>query len=304
MKSEDILTPGQLADRLQVKQSWIYEKCRLREKHSGLPIPVLRVGPLWSRRSYCFWTIFEGNMLKSEIKPRAEHAMRDKRLPGTPFQRVKIIEHVRANKWKAEWIDPNPGLIHYVESGQLIVPWKEHKAFPKEEENEERLWEHNTRHGYKVRSPLIAAVEEVFASVGDDVQFYRGVLGGPAETIDRVKARAGIASGARSPVAYVNRQGSLRLPIDEALEIARKLCATEPTSARSNRSKRTRMGSESPPPGWRISCRSPRRVPGRFGANQTVDRIRSSRCPTGSRNPKTRAPCLGCDLCPSEGWAR
>jgi hypothetical protein len=144
---------------------------------------------------------------------------------------------------------PEPGLIHYVESGQLIVPWKEHKAFPKEEENEERLWEHNTRHGYKVRSPLIAAVEEVFASVGDDVQFYRGVLGGPAETIDRVKARAGIASGARSPVAYVNRQGSLRLPIDEALEIARKLCATEPTSARSNRSKRTRMGSGSPPPG-------------------------------------------------------
>ena len=56
-----------------------------------------------------------GTMLKSEIKPRTEYAMREKRTPGTPSQRVRIIEHVRGNKWKPEWIDPNPGLIHYVE---------------------------------------------------------------------------------------------------------------------------------------------------------------------------------------------
>jgi hypothetical protein len=169
-------------------------------------------------------------MLKSEIKPRVEYAMREKRLPGVPFQRVRVIEHVRGNKWKAEWIDPNPGLIHYVESGQLIVPWKEHKAFLKEEENEVRLREHNADHGYRIKSPLVTAVEEVFASVGDDVQFYRGVLSGSPEAIDRVKARAGMASGATSPVAYVNRQGSLRLPVDEASDIARKFCATEPTT--------------------------------------------------------------------------
>ena len=41
-------------------------------------------------------------MLKSEIKPRTEYAMREKRTPGTPFQRVRIIEYVRGNKWKAE----------------------------------------------------------------------------------------------------------------------------------------------------------------------------------------------------------
>ena len=68
-------------------------------------------------------------MSKSEIKPGLEYAMREKRLPGTPFQRIKIVEHIRGNRWKAEWIEPNPGLIHYVESGQLIVPWKGHKAF-------------------------------------------------------------------------------------------------------------------------------------------------------------------------------
>jgi hypothetical protein len=33
MKPEDILTPDQLAERLQVKRSWVYEKCRRRERY-------------------------------------------------------------------------------------------------------------------------------------------------------------------------------------------------------------------------------------------------------------------------------
>jgi hypothetical protein len=75
-------------------------------------------------------------MLKAEIKPGKEYAFREKRIHGSPLQRVRIIEHVRGNKWKVEWIDPNPGLVHYVESGQLIVPWKEQKAFLKDEETD------------------------------------------------------------------------------------------------------------------------------------------------------------------------
>ena len=60
------------------------------------------------------------------------------RAPGEAFQRVRIVEHVRGTKWKAEWIDPNPGLVHYVESSALIVRWKDQKAFLKEEENDVR----------------------------------------------------------------------------------------------------------------------------------------------------------------------
>jgi len=40
---------------------------------------------------------------------------------------------IRGNKWKAEWIEPNAGLVDYVESGQLIAPWKEHKAVLRED---------------------------------------------------------------------------------------------------------------------------------------------------------------------------
>jgi len=47
-------------------------------------------------------------MVKSEIEPRREYAMRERRPPGSPFQRVRIIEHIRGNKWKAERIDFNP----------------------------------------------------------------------------------------------------------------------------------------------------------------------------------------------------
>jgi hypothetical protein len=82
-------------------------------------------------------------MLKSEIKPGTDYAVREKRVRGFPFQRVRIVEHVRGNKWKAKWIDPNAGLVDYIGSGQLIVPWREHKAFLKEEASEDRLREHN-----------------------------------------------------------------------------------------------------------------------------------------------------------------
>ena len=37
----DILTPQQLADRLQVKVGWVYEKMRPRQPH---PLPVIKMG--------------------------------------------------------------------------------------------------------------------------------------------------------------------------------------------------------------------------------------------------------------------
>jgi hypothetical protein len=70
-------------------------------------------------------------MQKAEIKPRAEYAFREKRVPGSPIEHVRVLEPIRGNKWKTEWIEPNPGLVHYIESGQLLCLWKERKAFLK-----------------------------------------------------------------------------------------------------------------------------------------------------------------------------
>ena len=98
-------------------------------------------------------------MLKAEIKPRTDYAFREKRVPGAPLEHVRVLEHIRGNKWKVEWIDPNPGLVHYAESGQLVTIWKERKAFLKEEEGRERLLRRNEELGYSENSPIRCQVQ-------------------------------------------------------------------------------------------------------------------------------------------------
>jgi hypothetical protein len=169
-------------------------------------------------------------MLKAQIKPGTEYAFREQRSSRTPFHRVRVIQHTRGTKWRAEWIEPSPGLVDYVDSSQLVVPWKEHKAFLKEEASLEALRQHNQRTGYDENSPIARALYQVFESIGDDVSFYRGTLSGSAEAVDRVKTRAGMDTSKRSPLPYTDRQGKLHLPFDESFELARKFCGAEPAA--------------------------------------------------------------------------
>jgi hypothetical protein len=169
-------------------------------------------------------------MLKSWIKPGVEYALREKRAPRDYLQRVRIIEHLRGNKWKAEWIEPNPGLVHYVESGQLVATWKERGAFLKEEENERRLKEENERGGYRKDSPVDRAMYVVYESVGDDVRYYNGSLSGEPEAIARVRTRAGTNPYQESAYGYVDRGGKLQLPFGDAVDLARAFCAAEPSA--------------------------------------------------------------------------
>jgi len=169
-------------------------------------------------------------MMKAEIVPDTEYAMREKRTPDAPLQHVRVIEHVRRDKWKAEWIEPNPGLVDYVESSQLVCLWKGHKAFLKEEADEQRLRKHNQEIGYDPNSPLTKAVEQVFETVGDDLQFYKGVLSGSREALERIKARAVAASLADPFVAYKDRKGVMHFPFDYALELAQKFTTAEPAT--------------------------------------------------------------------------
>jgi len=170
-----------------------------------------------------------GVMLKSQIKPGVQYALRER--GSQTLQRVKILAHIRANKWKAEWIDPNPGLVHFVESGHLLVAWKEHKAFLREEAAAMALSAHNERQGYKRDSPLDDAVCQIFESTGErDLSYWRGELTALPEAIDRVRVRAGVESGKSSAHAYVDRQGKLHLPFEEALMLARRFCAAEPAA--------------------------------------------------------------------------
>lgn len=169
-------------------------------------------------------------MLKAEIKPGKEYAFREKRGPGVPQQHVKTIEHIRRNKWRAEWIEPNPGLVDYVESGQLVALWKDAKRLLKEEENEERLKRHNQEHGYSKGSPVEDALQVVFESTGEGLHLHNGVLLGAPEAIERVRTRAGLTPDTPSLVSYIDRGGQLHMAFDEALLLAKAFCAKEPAT--------------------------------------------------------------------------
>ncbi len=125
----------------------------------------------------------------------------------------------------------NPGLVHYAESAKLVCLWKERKAFLKEEENREQILKRNTEQGYSEDSPLANALYEVFENVGEGgVSFYKGVLRCSPDAIDRVRTRAAMKPGQNSPYGYTDRQGTLHLPSEEALELAQRFCAAEPTT--------------------------------------------------------------------------
>ena len=78
-------------------------------------------------------------MDKSQITPGAECAIREPVAVGVEFQRVKVLERVRGAKWRVEWIDPNPGLVDFTESRNIIVAWQERKEFLRDERNDATL---------------------------------------------------------------------------------------------------------------------------------------------------------------------
>jgi len=58
LRPEDILTPAQLAERLQVSTSWVFEQTRTRAKvRNRNPLPCIRLGKYirFSWSSVCQW---------------------------------------------------------------------------------------------------------------------------------------------------------------------------------------------------------------------------------------------------------
>ena len=57
LDAADILTPEQLAERLQVGVEWVYAKSRARGAHNRNPLPVLRCGRYlrFSWPDVCAW---------------------------------------------------------------------------------------------------------------------------------------------------------------------------------------------------------------------------------------------------------
>lgn len=59
-------------------------------------------------------------MQRDQIDVGEKYATREPVARGVDLQQVRMLEHVRGTRWKAEWIDPNPGLVDDVTSKNIV----------------------------------------------------------------------------------------------------------------------------------------------------------------------------------------
>jgi hypothetical protein len=158
------------------------------------------------------------------------YAFREKRAPGTPVIKVKLLAKVgRGGKIRIRYEEgSHPGLEEYVSTRQLIVPWGERKAFQRDEERLECLKEHE-RQG--IDPAVVTAIETVLAATGESwVEPSGWGIDAPIDPVERVMRRAGLEGKATdlNTLSFVDRFGHVHIPMAGAEKLARSFAAAEP----------------------------------------------------------------------------
>lgn len=169
-------------------------------------------------------------MQESQIELGHKYAMRAKVSPGEPLLPVQVLEKTgRRGQVKVRRLaEPHAGLEEYVKTRQLIVPWGERQAFLKDEERAQRFDAARPRRD----QALADAIEAVMTSTGyagasadDD-----GTVHMRAEELRGIARVAGLTQQLENlhPLAYVDRDGYMHLPIEPAEQLARAYASAEP----------------------------------------------------------------------------
>lgn len=168
-------------------------------------------------------------MDKNDIELGKHYAIREH--PDDDLQHVKILESVRSGKWRAEWIDPNRGLVDYVASRHIIVPWGQRGALLRDERDAATMAASVDRSGFPGdRHPIAMAVTTILDSTSErGIHLHHGVLTYETDVIERIAARAGI-DPPDHPVGYQDRHGRYHLPWDCALALAEAFARNEPST--------------------------------------------------------------------------
>jgi hypothetical protein len=145
----------------------------------------------------------------------------------TPLERVRAVEIVRG-RWKVEWVDPNPGLTDYVRAINVVVPWKDGKAFLRDEARMDTLVAHCATIWPGHSHPVSSAVDAVLEATGEHLWVNnRGVLEADPGGAERVARRAGIELQ-MAPPAFAARDDAEYYPFDEAVTLAQGFARAEP----------------------------------------------------------------------------
>lgn len=167
-------------------------------------------------------------MNQDEILPGKEYALREPPRPGVRMERVRVVERVRAGRWRVEWMEPDAGLTDFVKSANLIVPWKDHKRYLRDERDLEAITRTSQDSWPGDDHPLDRAVATVFTATGERFDLHKGLLQyHEEEAIERVAARAGIEVPVTvRPVS--TRNGTRYRAFADALNLAQAFAAAEP----------------------------------------------------------------------------
>lgn len=172
-------------------------------------------------------------MDQREIEVGRLYALREPARPGVEMQKVKVLERVRSGRWKVEWVDPNPGLVDYVRSANIICRWADRRPVIRDEENYQRLRSVSDALWPGDEHPLSHAVDQVLFSTGEpSIGLVHGLLIEAPDVIERICTRAGIevADLPDHHLSYLDRRGGLHLSFGAALHLARAFAAAEPST--------------------------------------------------------------------------
>lgn len=169
-------------------------------------------------------------MQTADLVEGAFYAFREKRTPGTPLLKVKLLAKVgRKGHVRIRYeTGPHPGLEEYVATRQLVVPWVQQKAFLRDEERYERIRAYSAG-----RRPdaLVEAVATVLGASGEP-SAYATVegLSMPVEEVERIMRRAGLEGDpvGLHPLAFEDRLGDVHVPFEGTEALARAFAAAEP----------------------------------------------------------------------------
>jgi hypothetical protein len=150
--------------------------------------------------------------------------------PDQPRLKVKLVDKVgRKGKVKVCFDDgPHPGLVEYVASRQLVVPWEERSAVLRDEKRAGALDDH----AREVFDPALGeASSAVLESSGEPGA--GAAAGGTTVSeseLQRIVDRAGVTTAPVDlhPLAYRDRRGDVHLPLEATVDLARAFAAAEP----------------------------------------------------------------------------
>jgi len=167
-------------------------------------------------------------MNRKDIIPGKKYALRE--ASNQPdFQCVRVEEYIRREKWLAEWIEPNQGLVDIVKSRDLLCLWDERNRYAGDERNAKELREETKRDWPGEDHPLDTAVHEVLGATGEQVEISEGTLSGPPDSLNRIAERAGF-KWPYSTIPYTDRFSIRHYPWSIALGLAKSFATAEPNT--------------------------------------------------------------------------